>query len=338
MAIVESDPDNIYIKFQFEDKETKVATNVLNLDVTRVDNIINTPSLYEFNIYRYFLNASNIPLAFFSDDWEVTLRHQGVSFTTGLIFTPSGTTETYAPNLSYFEIQTFIDDLNTAFKTSFDALKLAFPGATQTEAPFFTINPEGNLYVSNVEQTYATDPNPIEIYFNADTAILFESLQLRRQHTGGGDPSLEYLLEVKDNKNNSGIYNGKPFYITLSEYSMFDRLSPATGIRVYSYNIPVREQLRDTAKDAGRRLLGDYLLDPTEKLNRKDITFTARGPLRWIDLNSVFELRRTDIEVRWVDRTGRSYPIPQPRSATSYLSLAFRKKKYMRETDTVELL
>lgn len=188
---------------------------------TRTDEIVPNIDLYYLSIIRFSIPGASIPLFVVPIQpgqadpnltiFSVTLTFGVDNYQTFISWVPE-TTLAFTPvppapipvqaETPYYYDQTyqhFLDLINSALSTSFDALKVAHPTAPPTQAPYFIYNPETQLIslIYQIGFTYVeSDPNFIGIWINT--------------------PLQNYLQNFKYIQNGYDIALGKDYRFNLS--------------------------------------------------------------------------------------------------------------------------
>ncbi len=166
------------------------------------------PNKYKMSVIRFTVPTAYIPLQLVPiQQWpntdinlttySVTLSYGGSDYQTFLNYIPQntylplppaplGSTATgplegeirnrYSDYYSLYSVGTLVDMINTAFDTSFTALKSGNTGAPPTQPPFMQFDPTTKLFTLIAQTLYDSNgPTTIEIYMNNVLDGLFDT-------------------------------------------------------------------------------------------------------------------------------------------------------------------
>lgn len=343
--------DNIYYNIVVTNPVT--ASNSINIEYTenRVQSILDNPCEYFLSIVRFAVSGVTVPLfvcpvtppSLLTTPFSVTLSFSGTDFQTFLIYQPrdlsSVPSSPFGEYYYIFDYQHFIDMINRALLTSFTALKLAFPLAPPTEAPYFVYNAETQLISLFAQQLYAGLAT-ISIYINIRlekylTAI--ENIFLGSNTLNGKD--VQFL--VKDNKNNTpaspaAYYEMKQQFNMLYLWNSFQKIVFTTGTIPVKYEYIPSQPLNNPANPSStpegantfRAILTDF--QPSQEGAgdvRSNFIYFPQGPYRLVDLNSKTPLNKFDIQVFWEDDTQALRPLQIIPGGSMNVKFLFVKRK-----------
>ena len=324
--------DNIYYNVRLlNDTRKDIIPAVFSEN--RVVPILENPSEYELAVVRFKVPAETIPIFRWVDDkFSITLSYGGSDFTEYLPWIPKAlpSDNKFLYGKAIWSYQSFIDSINLAFKTAFDKLKIDFPLAPPTEAPFITFNSATELMTIWTEELYEEATNTIAIMFNYDLFAVIPSFQVDRLNIPPPSTGVSFdikfqRLKVKNNYNNKTIYNGKAYYTFQQEYTTLALLNDFVSITFESDSIPIEPELLPAQTNVVRRIITDF--EPIDGVNdHQSFQYFSRGSLRYYDLKSSYPMHKIDIRVFWTDRRGEQFPIYINRDEVLTLKLLFRRK------------
>ncbi len=212
--MIKSKYHNLYdhIYYDIALKNTTSTPQIAKLFENRTSALIQNPQDYYYSCVRFSIPTAYLPLFIYPNNGLVadnTSYSVGIKYNTGvtgayktdLIYVPFNNTSPQT-DPSYFFVYSFqqmVDAINTAFNSSYAALKLANAGATVTTPPFVTFNPTTGLFTLNAETAYANAN--YEIYMNNSLYGFFDNFEayLYTGATNGQDVK----ILVKNNGNNT---------------------------------------------------------------------------------------------------------------------------------------
>lgn len=304
----------------------------------RVQSILDNPSDYFLSIIRFEIPGANIPLFVMPHiinplnpldvnftPLQFTFTYNNVSFTRNLIYisnqpinVPISPTQFISDDNPYYYVYTYqhmIDMMNTTLLNCFNDLKIAFPLAPPSEAPYFIYNAETQL-ISLITQYNYSIPNSISIGFNQNMGrflrgfnfilinglptFIIENTQNNAYAKPGGTIPLPSFppdyLETKQEFN------------TLQYWNSFKNIVFITGtIPVQAEYIP---QLNGQGSNNFRPILTDFepLLSEAGDA-RSVIQYFPQGPYRLVNMQSCTPLNKFDVSIYWQDQENNLYPI-----------------------------
>lgn len=312
-----ADYSYLNILFSNPESETKPATFSEN----RVSPILDRPELFELGVVRFSIPTFSIPIFFFEDGlYNCSLSFQGTTITKDLVYIPNSIGSPFAGKQPVYQYQEFVDSLNIALQESYTDLLAAEPTLPATEPCFMTLEPGTGLSTLYAEDTYLSNlPNPITISFN------FKLFEFFAAHENFYVSDEQTNILVKDNYLNSTTFNGKPYFKMTGQYSTLPLWSDFQGIQIRSNSIPVRQELRGEQADVQERIITDFDALSSDINDRTDLQYFA-DTIRWYDLLSSYPLRRIDLSLFWVSKTGETFPVQLNSLESATVKIAFRKK------------
>ena len=324
--------DNIYYNVRLlNDTQKDIIPAVFSEN--RVVPILENPSEYEMSVVRFKVPAETIPIFLWVDDkYKITLSYGGTDYTESLPWIPKAlpSDNKYLYGRAVWSYQSFLDSINLAFKTAFDKLKIDFPLAPPTEAPYITYEPVSELFTIWAERLYEEETDTIAIIFNYNLFAVIPSFQVDRLNIPPPSEGIFFdtkfqRLKVKNNYNNKVVVDGKDYYKFPQEYSTLALLNDFISISFETDSIPIEPELLPAQKNVVRRLITDF--EPLDGINdHQSFQYYPQGALRYYDLKSSYPMHKIDIRVYWIDRRGEQYPIYINRDEVLTLKLIFRRK------------
>ena len=346
LELAKEKPDDIIYYNIFIPNNDKDGIPAVYNQITQVD-ILKNPSEYFLSIARFSIPGQGIPiLTFKNNEYFVTLSYGGSDFTTALIYSPD--IDILDDRQTIFSYQHFLDLINTALLTSFNALKLAFPLSPPTQAPYMQYNSSTLLCSLYCQQTYnatiAGAPT-IEIYFNNSLYYQFDNFYVIRYGEQRVDKK-DYLFVIKNMYNNaitSDINNPlitalNPYFKITQEYSTLFNFSDTQSIIFKSCLFPISPEFSQTTQNqvvAGELILTDF--EPLQSLSdpsgfRGYLQYYASGAYRLINLTTISPLRNIDLQITYKDELGNQYPLIIPKNTSVTVKLVFIKKSLYKST------
>lgn len=243
-----------------------------------------------FPIFHFRDNLYRITLSYDGNDYQSVLQFQNVDLKN-------------ASGRNIWTFQQFVDIINEGFSDAFTALKVANPGAPQTEAPYMTYDSSSSLFTLWVPTDYdETSVNPIHVWFN-DALMRFFALSFTTYNNGLNNPDgKDFRFKVTDNKLISpvaGFYQYTQSVETLYQWYDF------SSIVITTSDIPVLKEYKTFLRSDGRSVQSSILTDfiPNVDKDRSNFSYNA-NPYRLIDLDGNLPLKKFSFKIFWVDRDG----------------------------------
>lgn len=309
--------ENIYYNFTYYNDTTTDQPAVINQ--TRTENILNDPSLYKLAVVRFNIPATNIPTQgnFLENYYFVRMKWDGAETTVYLSHIQNSDDNTNV----IWNYQEFVDSINNALTTAYNNLLALKPLLPQTVPPFVYINIALEKLELFFETTYDSSiANNTEVIFNDhlyNRVIPISSFSLEEKKL--------FIIIVKDHKLNRQTIDGVNYYIMHQETDSLALMNDFQNILFESDRIPIEPELIASTNNITKRVLTDF--ESIETINdRSSLQYYPQGPLRFIDLNSHYPMRDTDLRVYWTSKNGKSNTLFIPPGATFTLKILFRKK------------
>ncbi len=157
----------------------------------RSDAIIDKPEQYHMSVIRFSVPGEAIPIFIYPHiknsqtgiytvnnmAYSVTLSTGGNDYQTFITYV-ANTTEFNSTQVQYYYIysyQAFINMINTAFATSFAALKTANPGVAATRAPYLIFNPATEIISLIFQNSYL---GSINVFMNGILNLFFDNFNV----------------------------------------------------------------------------------------------------------------------------------------------------------------
>lgn len=335
---VVEDEDNVYYNCLVSIPSSSTSFSEARFNVTRTEPILNNPSEYEVGIIRFNV-PSAIPIFIFppvanppavpDSELKVRMTYSNTTITTTLIY-QDFTSGFNLPLRSIWHYQQLLEILNTALSTCYDDMKSAQPGVPPTVPPFVTFDAQTQLFTLNAPKLYN------EVDAGAETIKIWFNEQLYN----GYFPSFVQnevadrfgRMAVLDTKTNSTTFGAVDYYKMEGEYSTLGLWSGIKSILFETDRVPVTPELLGTQNNQIRTVLTDF--EPLVNINnRESFQYFPQGPIRYYNLQSQYPLNNIDLNVRWEDKNGDTYPIYITPGNFCSVKLHFRKKKSVRNDD-----
>lgn len=319
---------------------------------TRKDIIIHNPNLYYLSVVRWSIDLNDIPLMLYPS------LEDGTPINSYYITSLTYLTNTYYGYVNYvsedikpddivpipnpiYSIQHFLDMVNLAYRTAFNALKIDFPLLPYTDAPFLWYDIPNNR-VNMIVPTYYITSNLVKVNMNSNLFTLFASFQFL-YNSDDEIRNKEYQIVLKNTGNNTGTFqypitsNNVASTIMYSAYNNVFNLNSLRKIVITTAKIPSAEQLitnygfinSNSSSNETQRILSDYIV-PNNLFTDFDsqLTFYPSAEFNMIDLKGSVPIKEIDLYFYWVDDNLNIFPIILfPRNGLS-AKLMFRKKSY----------
>jgi hypothetical protein len=276
----------------------------LKFSENRVISVLTNPSQYKTACVRFDIPSINIPILFFNNyNFQIQLTYGITTITKSLIYIPNSVTNRYAPLLPIFDFNEINQNVNTALASAKADLDALYPALSVFDAPFTTYAASTELYTLNCEQAgYDNNlPNTIGINFSTDLNVLYANLQTFNFQNGF------FKMIVIDTFYNKFVYQTKPYFGMVQTQPSLELWSEINKIIIFSNSIPLRQELQPTQDDVTQRVLFDFSI--AGKPDRTVIQYFPQGPVRYYDLLSQYPLTQIDIEIRWSNSRGETFPI-----------------------------
>lgn len=301
---------------------------------TRNDSILTTANRYKASIIRFSVNGSLLPLliptittavAPIMTNYSVTLTWAGASVQQYVTFTAPTTGQI---RYAYYYFNSFLSDLNEAFRQAFVNLLGVRPLLPAISSPVMVWDPVTQLFSLYVESNYIT--TPIQIAMNYELFNLFQSFQA--QFTGYNTVSgrdYELVLSESNTINKSVppvnlpplvATIPAPIYSLAQEFKSLSQFSPVQSIFFTSYMIPCKNEFlpfnnfnSQSVNVSSNQLpvVTDFepVLGSDNEFNRGQTQYLPSAQYRYITLESDINLNNIDLQAYWSDQKGKIYPL-----------------------------
>lgn len=330
------------------------------------------PKDYSLSVVRFTIPTGLIPLLVFPvienpgnpadrnfGQYAVSLVYNNVVFKSNLIYIPQDNTASVPSSLpnntkltenellyySIYSIQWFLDILNSALKSSFDALKIAFPAVTPTQPPFFRYEPSTKLFSLIAQTGYdSTQVNYIKICLNTYVYELFSNsfnvvFNGYSNATTADATNIQFIVRSNgENFSNIPVFGN--IYKMTQDYPTISQWYPFESIIFTSGSLPLRyewisggntlQQAQGTngvQSENFRRILTDFEIDINDFEIRSYIHYFPTAEYRRIDMLGNLPIKNIDIQVWWKDNYDNLYPILIPAHDVLTIKMLFERKK-----------
>ena len=311
------------------------------LNDTRNQAILQRADQYRASIIRFSVNGSLLPLliptittvsAPLITTYSVTLTFAGASVQQYVVYTPPTNGQLKFSlgqvRYAYYYFNSFLDDLNEAFRVAYINLLGVRPAMPATTPPVMSWDPVKQLFTLYTESSYVT--TPIMISMNADLFNLFQSYQSifnGYDSVFGRDYDLVMTLS---NTINSSVPPETlppiisafpvPVYGLVQEFKSLSQFSPVQSIFFTSYIIPAKNEylpfnnLNSQSVNVGSDslpIITDFepILGSDMEFNRGQTQYLPTAQYRYITLESDINLNTIDLQAYWTDPKGTVYPL-----------------------------
>jgi len=315
--------DNIFYNVEIRNPIEANSRILMKYEETK-----NTPVLsgdaadYYITVARFDIPAENIPTFYclhnlfpgtYTLDYRITLTYLGVDYQAYLIYVPTSTNTSITDTLlPIYQYQQFLDLINTAYQTAYNAMIAVNGGiggaldlALQASPPLFTFNRATQLLGINVQTQYPVQG--VELHMNWELYQFFRPTEIFfNSYNDPNDKDVE--ITVKDNYNNTTTIGGVNYYQMGPDFSQLHLWYDLRKLIIVSNNLPVqREYISSNNQDGSSNnlaILTDFApqmgLNPSETLSRFE--FFPTGPYRLQDLNSANDIRKIDFQIYYLDK------------------------------------
>lgn len=309
-----TEPEPLQLYYNLEAKNTTNESAPLRLYKNLNVPLLHNPSQYQLSVIRFVLPNYDTPIFKFLDNtYKITMAYTTFSVTEFVVFEPRTIN-----NKNVFEIQHFIDMLNTTIKTAWTNLSLLVT-LPSSDLPYFAYDNVSHLisFVALIAAYDNTLTNPITLSINN---ILFKMLQ-GLPVTTIGVPDTEYKLLVQ-----RAGYNINPtgYYQMIQQAPSFENICDFQSI-VLTTSIPIENEY--IGSDIGIPILTDYCpSDLTIETFHNKIVYNTIVPYRQANIRSTNPLYVIEVKCYWKNVNGELIELFIPPNDTANVKLMFIKK------------
>lgn len=317
--------DHIYYNAIIRNNTNNIK--VAKFSETRQTALIDDPSSYYATIARFQVPTTQLPIFnFINGSYSVTLTFNGVPFTTDLVFVRRDFA--YPDEQFIFDYQEMIDMINTAFATSFTALKLAFPLAPPTVPPFMLYN--GHEVGTSIRFEDQYDPavaSPtIEVYMNSVLFSFFNNY-LIDYLSFTADEAVRFI--VKDNGNNV-VGTDR---IMSQTYPTFYNWYDFKSLIITSNSLPIASEAigavvgGQSGLNTQLSIITDFV--PTQwgtNDTASKLVYSPEPQYRYLDMYSNQSIRKLDFQILYEDKFGQIRPLFLAPGQEASIKMLFVKK------------
>jgi hypothetical protein len=341
---------NINQRVNYDINGNPVPFAPVEFSTTRADNIIDNPSEYEVAVARFSVPGLFVPIFLLDDPPDavfVELAFGTNTYRQTVQYVPRTTNPTpYFPR-AIWNVNEYIEGINNALNTAFQALKVDYPSHPATDPPQLVFDAPTQLCSLYAEVAYQdqrqTGITTIEVRFNEYLYNQFPSFQAFQYSPGSPQnplPSNQDLYKILILQKGFGVnvidIQGTNYIQMEQENTTIPLWNEFNNLIFESDSIPINNELLPTTTNSTRSILTDFNL-PESLNDRTDIQFQADGlELRWNTMTSQTPLKTIDIKAFWESDAGVLYPVFIPRFNSFSLKLVFRRRrKYQKETERI---
>jgi hypothetical protein len=322
--------------FQYYNININNETNqeLCSFSENRVEPILNKANEFEISANRLNIPSRNIPILLFEPIYSLSFKYLNNVFTQSLSFVPTIQQDVIPYILNgVYNYGDFIDSINTAFKLVFQTFQaspiyLTIPLLDRpTEPPVFVYNSNQLISLYCQPQYSVQKANPIFIYYDTNLFSFFHAFQ---NFGDERDSTLAHYFLVKDNFNNIEVINGNNYIRITQEFQSLFLFNFLQGILLETNTIPVNNELISAQRNITRTILMDFEKFQNNSINNNlPFQYFPQSNLQLYNLESNQELRRVDISVSWLSKTGEIFPIYISAGDLATVKLIFRRKGYL---------
>lgn len=351
--------DNIYYDVVMNNpdfnQDFKAAVNQ-----ARTTPIIGNPSEYYLSIVRFLIPLQNIPIFNFrTGEYTVTIDFNGSPYQATVPYISSQTFPDSFGNQPVYSYTLFLNMVNTALRSAFAAYKLANPAQPQTAAPYLIYGTKTHLVSLRCQLTYydssfSIAAQPLKVYFNTALYSFFQSsMQIYNGYTRNGVPTFgrNFQIVIFDKGDNYEVlpasYNAGvsgPGYDMEQEYVTLYDWNDLRTIQIVSTTLKTRTEGLSTTNVDGRPIppgspgsesdaapiITDFIPGVENGFEaRSYVLYNPTAEYRLVDLLGTTPLKEINLEVRWTDKQGKSYPLYIPPGDSASFKLLFRRRGYI---------
>jgi hypothetical protein len=300
--------------------------------------IVKNPSEYHLAIVRFKIPATQAIFVFQDNTYYVTLSYGGNDYSTVVSYVQDDLTNSNNRNLYFYN--DFIQAINTAFATSFTALKTAHAGAPPTIAPYITYNASTSIFTLWGDTPY--DPalamaSTITIWMNWPLFEKFGNFPSNfNGYNNANYKDFQLILIFRYNNEVTGTPN---LLFQTQETPRLGAINTLYSI-LLTTQMPVKSEFipasplsldKTTSSSNSQKILTDF--EPSFSPN-EDITstgyfqFAQIGPYRYIDLATDQPLNQIDFQVYYTDSQGVITPLTIPPGFSFTVKIMLEKKTH----------
>lgn len=328
MSLTQQNIQNNEIDHRYLDLTIRGDANVLqtaSFSATRTIPYLKSCNEFELGIVRFSVPSTLIPIFFFGENvYRVSLSYSNVKVDVNVIYTPDVVSiSPYSIYKPVYSVSNFIRWINTALLTANTNLQVAQPLYTAS-APQIEFDPTSKLFKLYAPTIYnSTLATPAFVGLNSTLYDFFRSF-------GASYVALTdtFFLDVYPTLTNTRTINTINYIVITTDTPIVDNWETLQQVVISTSSIPVQPEMRafgNTSLPVQRSILTDFnftgLLEDNALLQ-----YYTSGYVRWYDLMSGNELNKVDLEMLWLDREGKTYPIYLLANETANLKICFRKK------------
>jgi hypothetical protein len=328
MSLSQQNIQNNEIDHRYLDLTIRGTESVLqtaSFSATRTIPYLKTCNEFELGIVRFSVPSTLIPIFFFGEKvYRVSLGYSNVNVDVNVIYSPDTlVVSPYSVDKPVYSVSNFIRWINTALSTANTTLQTLQPLYTAT-APQIEYEPSTRLFKLYAPTIYnSTLATPAFVGFNSTLYDFLRSF-------GASYVSLTdtFVLDVYPTLTNTQTINTINYIVITTDTPIVDNWETLQQVVISTSSIPVNPEMRafgNTSLPVQRSILTDFNFSGLLEDNAL-LQYYTSGYVRWYDLLSNNELNKVDLEMLWVDREGKTYPIYLLANETANLKICFRKK------------
>ena len=312
--------DSVYYNITI--RNPTIVEEDAKINDTRVQNVLDNPSMYELAVVRFSIPAYSIPIMFFRKNLQILFSYEGALAESTVQFIPNEESPIYGRD-TIWNYSEMIDAINISLKEAYDDIKVQRPLVPNTEAPFFRYDIQTRRISLYAEDTYSNIADTITITINESLRRLMPTFRFYRSQIF--PPFRTYDFVITQDLFNTTTIGGKPYLIMEEEEETRYLWSELQALLFETNTIPVNPEFLSSQNNQIRRVITDFEPNKGDP-SKQSIQFFPQGPLRYYDLVSNYALRTIDLSIFWQDRDGKTYPVKVQNGDVLTCKLKFRKK------------
>jgi len=328
---------NITIPHNKDEKFTEAVYRKNNTEP-----ILSNPEDYNVSIARFSIGTNQVPI-FVAEPvidgldelvYKVSLTYDTHVSTINIINTQSSFDGSSLVKYFYYSYSRFLKEVNTAINSAFINLDAMVPGGLPalSEPPYMTFNQSQNVF-SIVAQTsnYADnlpDNQRIDIWFNYELEPLLAGGFDTDYYFNGRGGNIDLISKFKFYDKFNNIDSG--YFIDVQDYSILSFWNSFRSLQITS-NLPIQQEFiendfANSNSTTSQNILKDFIVLYTgDEVARTTVDYTIND-YEYIDLKGVEPIRNIDINIFWVDKKGKQYPLFLGVGESCQIKLLFKKK------------
>lgn len=280
-----------------------------------------TPVVNNAGDYYMAISRFSIPntkeIFEFTPNTSLTLSFGGTDFTTYLVMQSADQNPTTNKIYTY---QQFLDMINTAFSTSYQAFITANPGSATTNPPRMVFNPTEDTFSILFDPEYITEG--VQLFFNSNLyAFFYNSYNTRNFGRNRSDQKdIEIILQDQGLSRNGQIELHQQID-TLFDWFDFQ------SILFTNNSLPINQERIASRQSDGRSIDQAIITDFIPELGKDRSNFVYNAnPYRLVDMTGQHQIDKLDFRVEYLTKDGTIKPLTLEPGYTMSVKFIFVKK------------